>query len=208
MDMKTMTLEVFCATTASNEPAPGGGSVAALAGALAASLAEMVAQLTVGKKGYEDAADEMNALIPQAAALRAELLEDITRDSTSFNAYMDALALPKNTDEEKDTRRQAMQEALKKAAEVPLGVAETAAKIMPLAAVLVKKGNSNAVTDGLVSAMMTRTAVLGALLNVKINLGSIKDEAYVAEMKGKIRQLETNIVNAEAAVLASSPLEN
>lgn len=208
MDMKTMTLEVFCATTASNEPAPGGGSVAALAGALAASLAEMVAQLTVGKKGYEDAADEMNALIPQAAALRAELLDDITRDSTSFNAYMDALALPKNTDEEKDVRRQAMQEALKKAAEVPLSVAETAAKIMPMAAVLVKKGNANAVTDGLVSAMMTRTAVLGALLNVKINLGSIKDEAYVAEMKKKIRQIETDIVDAEAAVLASSPLED
>lgn len=208
MDMKTMTLEVFCATTASNEPAPGGGSVAALAGALAASLAEMVAQLTVGKKGYEDAADEMNALIPQAAALRAELLDDITRDSTSFNAYMDALALPKNTDEEKDARRQAMQEALKKAAEVPLSVAETAAKIMPMAAVLVKKGNANAVTDGLVSAMMTRTAVLGALLNVKINLGSIKDEAYVAEMKEKIRQIETGIIDAEAAVLASSPLEN
>lgn len=208
MEMKKMTLEVFCAATASNEPAPGGGSVAALAGALAASLAEMVAQLTIGKKGYEDAADEMNALIPQAAALRAELLDEITRDSTSFNAYMDALALPKNTDEEKDVRRQAMQEALKKAAEVPLCVAETAAKIMPMAAVLVKKGNSNAVTDGLVSAMMTRTAVLGALLNVKINLGSIKDEAYVAEMKKKIRQIETDIIDSEAAVLASSPLEN
>ncbi len=208
MEMKTMTLEVFCATTASNEPAPGGGSVAALAGALAASLAEMVAQLTIGKKGYEDAADEMNALIPQAAALRAALLDDITRDSTSFNAYMDALALPKNTDEEKDIRRQAMQEALKKAAEVPLSVAETAAKIMPMAAVLVKKGNSNAVTDGLVSAMMTRTAVLSALLNVKINLGSIKDASYVAQMKEKIRQIETDIINAEAAVLATSPLEN
>ena len=208
MEMKTMTLEVFCATTASNEPAPGGGSVAALAGALAASLAEMVAQLTIGKKGYEDAADEMNALMPQAAALRAALLDDITRDSTSFNAYMDALALPKNTDEEKDIRRQAMQEALKKAAEVPLSVAETAAKIMPMAAVLVKKGNSNAVTDGLVSAMMTRTAVLSALLNVKINLGSIKDASYVAQMKEKIRQIETDIINAEAAVLATSPLEN
>ncbi len=206
MEMKTMTLEVFCATTASNEPAPGGGSVAALAGALAASLAEMVAQLTVGKKGYEDATDDMNALIPQAAALRAALLDDITRDSTSFNAYMDALSLPKNTDEEKDIRRQAMQEALKKAAEVPLSVAETAAKIMPMAALLVQKGNSNAVTDGLVSAMMTRTAVLGALLNVKINLGSIKDEMYVSQMKEKILQIETDIINAEAAVLASSPL--
>lgn len=208
MEMKKMTLEVFCATTASNEPAPGGGSVAALAGALAASLAEMVAQLTVGKKGYEAATEEMTALIPQAAALRNELLDDITRDSTSFNAYMEALGLPKNTEEEKAVRRQAMQDALKKAAEVPLSVAETAAKIMPMAAILVKKGNANAVTDGLVSAMMTRTAVLGALLNVKINLGSIKDEAYVSQMKEKIRLLESNIISGEAAVLATSPLEN
>lgn len=206
MDMKNMTLEVFCASTASNEPAPGGGSVAALAGALAASLAEMVAQLTIGKKGYETTAEEMTSLIPQAAALRAELLDEITRDSTSFNAYMEALTLPKETEEQKAARRQAMQNALKKAAEVPLNVASVAAKIMPMAAVLVKKGNSNAVTDGLVAAMMTRTAVLGALLNVKINLGSIKDEKYVAEMNAKIHQLETDIIRDEAAVLAQSPL--
>lgn len=206
MEMKHMTLEVFCATTASNEPAPGGGSVAALAGALAASLAEMVAQLTLGKKGYDEVASEMAALIPEAAALRAELLDEITRDSTSFNAYMEAMGLPKDTDDEKAVRRDAMQAALKIAAEVPLHVAMTAAKIMPMAAMLVKKGNSNAVTDGLVAAMMTRTAVLGALLNVKINLGSIKDEAYVADMKEKIHQLEVDIIQKEAAVLADSPL--
>ncbi|WP_101696591.1 cyclodeaminase/cyclohydrolase family protein [Clostridium minihomine] len=206
MEMKNMTLEVFCATTASNEPAPGGGSVSALAGALAASLAEMVAQLTIGKKGYEDVSEEMTLLVPQAAALRAELLDEITRDSTSFNAYMDALGLPKETEEEKAVRRQAMQDALKEAAEVPLSVAKTAAKIMPIASVLVKKGNSNAVTDGLVAAMMTRTAVLGALLNVKINLGSIKDDTYVAKMKETIREIETAIIRDEAAVLADSPL--
>lgn len=206
MEMKDMTLAQFCATTASNEPAPGGGSVSALAGALAASLAEMVAQLTLGKKSYEDAAQEMQAMIPQAAALRAELLDEITRDSTSFSAYMEALALPKDTDEQKEIRRNAMQSALKKAAEVPLHVAVTAAKIMPLAAALVKRGNANAVTDGIVAAMMTRTAVLGALLNVKINLGSIKDEAYVAEMKTKIHEIETAVVRDEAAVLADSPL--
>lgn len=207
MEMKDMTLEVFCATTASNEPAPGGGSVAALAAALAASLTEMVAQLTIGKKGYDEVADEMKAIVPEAAALRAELLDEITRDSTSFNAYMEAMTLPKDTDEQKEVRRNAMQEALKKAAEVPLHVAITAAKIMPMAATMVKKGNSNAVTDGLVAAMMTRTAVLGALLNVKINLGSIKDEAYVAQMNTKIHEIETAIIRDEAAVLAESPLK-
>lgn len=207
MEMKDMTLEVFCATTASNEPAPGGGSVSALAGALAAALTEMVAQLTIGKKGYEEAADEMKAIIPEAAALRAELLDEITRDSTSFNAYMEAMTLPKDTDEQKEVRRNAMQEALKKAAEVPLHVAVTAAKIMPMTGTMVKKGNANAVTDGMVAAMMTRTAVLGALLNVKINLGSIKDEAYVEDMKAKIHEIETAIVRDEAAVLAASPLK-
>ncbi len=206
MEMKKMTLEQFCAETASNQPAPGGGSVSALAGALAASLAEMVAQLTVGKKGYEDAEAEMAELLPKAAALREKLLDDITRDSQSFNGYMDALSLPKSTDAEKEARRAAMQQALKDAAQVPLEVAHTAAEAMPLAATLVKKGNKNAVTDGLVAAMMTRTAVLGALYNVKINLGSIKDEAFVADLKAKIHRLETDIVAAETAVLAESEL--
>lgn len=207
MEMKDWSLEQFCAVTASNEPAPGGGSVAALAGALAASLAEMVAQLTLAKKGYEAVTGEMQDLIPKAAQLRKELLDEITRDSTSFNAYMEAIALPKSTDKEKAVRKQAMQSALKIAAEVPLHVAVTAANIMPMAALLVKKGNSNAVTDGLVAAMMTRTAVLGALLNVKINLGSIQDEAYVADMKEKIHQLEEEIIHSEAKILADSPLK-
>ena len=118
-----------------------------------------------------------------------------------------SIGIPKETYEEKAVRREAMQSALKKAAEVPLGVAVTASKIMPLAATLVEKGNSNAVTDGLVSAMMTRTAVLGALLNVKINLGSIKDEQYVAEMRAKIDALERQVIAEEAAVLANSPLK-
>ena len=205
MEMKKMTLEAFCAATASSAPSPGGGGVAALAGALAAALAEMVAQLTLGKKGYEDSADEMNALIVQAAALRAELLDQITRDGASFNAYIAALALPKETDREKEARRQAMQEALKTAAEVPLGIAETAIRIMPIAAVMVQKGNANAITDGMTSAMMTRAAVLGALVNVKINLGLIKDAAYVAQMREKVRRLETDVINAEAAVLADAP---
>ncbi len=205
MEMKKMSIEAFCAATASSEPSPGGGGVAALAGALAAALAEMVAQLTLGKKGYEDSADEMNALIVQTAALRAELLEQITRDGASFNAYIAALALPKETDREKEARRQAMQEALKTAAEVPLGIAETAIRIMPIAAVMVQKGNTNAITDGMISAMMTRAAVLSALVNVKINLGLIKDAAYVAQMREKVRQLETDVVNAEAAVLAEAP---
>ena len=117
-----------------------------------------------------------------------------------------ALKLPKETDEEKAARREAMQNGLKEAAKVPLAVAETAAKIFPIAKAVVAKGNTNAVTDGLVASMMARTAVLGALLNVKINLGSIKDEAFVAELAAKVKELEEQAVACEKEILVSSEL--
>ena len=104
--------------------------------------------------------------------------------------------MPKDTDEEKAARREAMQNGLKAAAQVPLSVAETAYKIFPIAEAVVSRGNTNAVTDGLVAAMMARTAVIGALFNVKINLGSIKDEAFVADLSAKVKSLEeTSYIN-------------
>lgn len=206
MEMKTMTLIQFTEQTISGEPAPGGGSVSALAGALAASLAGMVAGLTIGKKGYEAGEAQMREIASEAEALRVRLLDDITRDSRSFNAYMDAMGLPKETDEQKAVRRQAMQDALKIAANVPFEVANTAAGILPLAETAVRLGNRNAVTDGLVAAMMARTAVLGALLNVRINLGSIKDESYVADLSARADALEKAVCAREAAILALSPL--
>ena len=206
MDMKFMTLTEFADKTAGKESVPGGGSVSALSGALAAALAGMVAGLTIGKKGYEEHEQDMVELGKQAADLRLQLLDDIQRDSTSFNGYMDALAMPKDTDEEKAVRRAAMQNALKHAAQVPFEVAVTSLKIMPLAKTVVIKGNSNAVTDGLVAAMMTRTAVLGALYNVKINLGSIKDEEYVSDMKLKVSKVEAEAVSMEKEIIALANL--
>lgn len=205
-DLKNLSVEEFVSVTASDAPAPGGGSVAALAGALGAALAEMVTNLTIGKEKYADVEAEMKELSAKAAEVRNELIEGIQKDTESFNQYMAALKLPKGTDEEKAVRREAMQNGLKAAAKVPLEVAETAAKIFPIAEVVVKRGNSNAVTDGLVAAMMARTAVIGALFNVKINLGSIKDEAFVAELAAKVAELEKLAVESEMAILKASEL--
>lgn len=205
-ELKDLTIEEFAKVTASDAPAPGGGSVAAAAGSLAAALAEMVANLTIGKEKYAEAENEMRELAEKGQAIREKLIADIQRDSSSFNLYMAALRMPKDTEEEKAARREAMQRGLKEAAVVPLSVAETAAEIFPLAEAAVARGNAYAVTDGLVSAMMARTAVLSALLNVKINLNSIKDEAFRADMEKQVKGLEKTASEYEAKILKSSEL--
>lgn len=205
MDIKTMTLGEFTKRTAGKEPVPGGGSVAALAGAIAAALSGMVASLTIDKKGYEQHRPEMLSLFEKAEALRARLLDDIQRDCTSFDAYITALALPKETGRQKETRSAALQQALKAASAVPLEVAQTALEIMPLAKLAVQYGNANAVSDGVISAMMARTAVLAALCNVKINLGSIKDADYVAKTAQHVQELEQAAIRMEKDILAGAP---
>ncbi len=202
--MKNMTIEAFAQQTASNDPVPGGGSISALAGALAAALAEMVAGLTIGKKKYAEVEEEMKEAIPPMRKLQEQLLVDIKRDSESFDLYMQALTLPKDTDEEKAARTAAMQNGLKEAVKVPLSVAKNAVTILPVAKLMVTKGNQTAVTDGLVATMMARTAVLGALFNVKINLASIKDEAFVEEIRKEVAVLEKEAVALEKEVLEAS----
>lgn len=201
--MKNMTIEAFAQLTASNEPVPGGGSISALAGALAAALAEMVAGLTIGKKKYAEVEDEMKAVVAPMRKLQEQLLLDIQRDSESFDLYMQALTLPKET-EEKAARTAAMQEGLKAAVKVPLSVANAAYEILPVAELMVNKGNQTAVTDALVATMLARTAALGALFNVKINLQSIKDEAFVAETSKEVEALERKTVDFEKKILAAT----
>jgi len=186
--------------TASSNPVPGGGSIAALSAAAAAGLTEMVANLTVGKKGYEAVEEEMMAVTEKMRPLREKLLKDIDRDAEAYNEVFLAFKLPKSTDEEKEKRQKAIQDGLKHAALVPLGVAEDAFNILRHARTVITKGNKNAVTDGAVAAMMARTAVLSALYNVKINLGSIKDEAFVDEMREKVKQLEEEAIKEEREI--------
>lgn len=200
--MKNMTVEQFAMQTASNEPVPGGGSISALAGALAAALTEMVAGLTIGKKKYAEVEEEMKAAVAPMHEICEHLLDDIKRDSESFDLYMQALTLPKETEEQKAARTKAMQDGLKAAVAVPLSVAKRSYEVMPYAEAMVTKGNKTAVTDALVATMMARTAVLGALFNVKINLESIKDEAFVEETSKEVAVLEKKALEYERKIMA------
>jgi formiminotetrahydrofolate cyclodeaminase len=203
--MKNMTINEFAEVVASNSPVPGGGSIAALCGALSASLAEMVANLTTGKKKYIEVESEMNEIKNKAMALRCKLLDDIERDSYAYNKVMEAYKMPKEDDEQKILRNKAIEESAKIAAEVPLDVAKTSFEILPLAEAVVAKGNSNAVTDGLVAAMLARTAVLSALLNVRINLDTISDQDFVQEYKKRADVLQEETLFYEKKILELSP---
>lgn len=203
--MKNLTLKEFADVVASNEPVPGGGSVAAVCGTLSAALSEMVARLTMGKKKYAEHEEEMSEIKEKAFILRNKLVDFIEKDSIAYNKVMEAYKLPKETDEEKDVRKKAIEEGSKLAAAVPLEVAQVSYEILPLAEAVVIRGNSNAVTDGLVAAMLARTAVLSAVLNVRINLDSIGDEEFVREYKKKADELENNTLAYEKKILECSP---
>ncbi|MGE5632700.1 MAG: cyclodeaminase/cyclohydrolase family protein [Caulobacteraceae bacterium] len=195
------TVKGFLEETASSAPVPGGGSVAALSAGLAAALTGMVANLTVGKKGYEGLEAEMEDIAKNAAEYREKFINDIDRDSDSFNGVMAAFKLPKDTEEQAKIRKDTIQASMKNAALVPLEVARDAFNMMTLAEKVVEKGNKNAVTDGAVAAMMARTAVLSALYNVKINLGSIKDTDFVEKLSKEVSELEEKACRAEKNIL-------
>ncbi|MCT4619709.1 MAG: cyclodeaminase/cyclohydrolase family protein [Marinisporobacter sp.] len=197
-----MNIKEFLDKTASNEPVPGGGSIAALSGAISAALTEMVSNLTIGKKKYVEVEEEMKTIKEEAEKYRMKFVEDIDKDSDAFNEVMKAFKLPKETEEEKEARKATIQEATKKAALVPLEVAKDAFEIMNIIKKIVVKGNQNAVTDGAVAAMMARTAVLSALYNVKINLGSIKDEAFVEKVTKEVKELEEQVEKVEKDILS------
>jgi len=180
----------FADEVASSSPAPGGGSVAAASGMLAASLVAMVARLTIGKRKYADVKEKMENLIGQADELRGRLNKLIQQDADAFNAIMAARKKPKDTDEEKQARLEAITEATKNACRVPLEVATKALEVLQLAREVIEFGNANSVTDGGVGARMAQTAVYSAGWNVKINLGGLEDVTFVAEMEHKIGELE------------------
>ncbi len=196
-----MYLKEFLEKTASKEPVPGGGSVAALSSALSASLAAMVANLTIGKKNYEEVSDEMVEIVEELNLRRREFVQLIDKDANSFDSVLQAFKMPKGNDEEKQLRTEAIQDGMKYAAKVPLGVAIDTSKLFEYIEIVVKSGNKNAVTDGLVAAMMARTAIKSALYNVKINLSSIKDESFVDEMKQQVEELENFADRREEEIL-------
>lgn len=191
----------FVAATASKEPTPGGGAIAALTAATGAALAEMVANLTFGKKGYEAVQPEMEELQAKAEAIRKRMLELSQADADVFNIFMNALGLPKNTDEEKAARTAAIQQAYKDAAMVPFEIGELANQIFDLAELASRKGNQNLITDGIIAAINARAAVKSAFLNVRINLSGIKDESFVAELTSKMYTIEKDLDVKESSII-------
>jgi formiminotetrahydrofolate cyclodeaminase len=200
--LANLTCVEFLDKLASNEPVPGGGSVAALTGGIAASLAAMVANLTVGKKNYVEVSEEMEEVVTRMLQMKIAFVEFIDKDANSFDGVMKAFKLPKETEEEKEARTAAIQNGYKEAIAIPLAVAKAASEMFEMIEFVVVKGNQNAVTDGLVAAMSARTAILGALYNVKINLSSVKDQAYVEKVKSEVLALEAFAISRETEILA------
>jgi formiminotetrahydrofolate cyclodeaminase len=179
----------FLDELASNAPAPGGGSVAALSGALGAALVSMVCNLTLGKKGYEEVQGDIQDLLARSEALRQRLADLLEEDVKAYTGYSKAAKMPRSTDEEKAERSVAMLEALKVATDVPLSIAEAAVEVMDLCMPAAEKGNKWAVSDAGVAVLMAEAALRSAALNVLINLGTLKDEAFVADRRAKLESL-------------------
>jgi len=190
--LASMKINDFLSELASSSPAPGGGSVAALAGSLGAALSSMVCNLTVGKEKYADVQDEIKETLKKSEQLRKDLTKLIDEDTEAFNGVMMAFKMSKDTEEQKKKRSKAIQEGYKTAASVPLETANTCEKILDVALVIAEKGNLNSITDAAVSALMAQAGVESAILNVKINLGSIKDEAFVKKISSEIGNLQKN----------------
>jgi glutamate formiminotransferase/formiminotetrahydrofolate cyclodeaminase len=184
-----MNLREFCNETLSDSPAPGGGSVAALMGALGASLGGMVANLSAGKRDWDDKLEYFSDWAVKAQQLKDELLSLVDEDTAAFNKVMDAFALPKESAEEKAARSRAIQEATKYAAQIPLKVMETASKSYELLAEMADKGNPASISDVGVGALATRACIEGAALNVRINLGQLKDEKFKTALANKVQEI-------------------
>ena len=196
-----LTCTGFCDETASESPAPGGGSVSAYMGALAASLGTMVANLTGGKAAYDDEWEKYSDVAVKGQMLKTELLHLVDEDTNAFNKIMNAFGLPKKTDEEKAARSAAIQEATKFATEVPFQTMQKSFEAFEVCRAMVEWGNPASVTDGGVGALAARSAVMGAHLNVKINASSLKDEAFKNDILAKAAALEARAIKEEAEII-------
>ena len=187
-----MNLREFCNETLSDSPAPGGGSVAALMGALGASLGGMVANLSAGKRGWDDKIKYFSDWAVKAQQLKDELLALVDEDTAAFIKVMDAFGLPKESAEEKSARSAAVEQATKYAAEIPLKVMEMASRSYELLSEMAEKGNPASISDVGVGALATRACIGGAALNVRINLAGLKDEKFKSALLKKLQQFSTD----------------
>ena len=187
-------IHTFMDILSTDAPAPGGGSVSALCGGLSSALSSMVAALTHGKKGYEEAFDEMEQIGVEAQNLKDAFIADVDRDTQAFNRVMDAMRLPKKTDEDKSSRLAAIEDATKEATLVPLSVLKRSMDAARLARRVVEKGNKNSISDSGVATLAARTAAEGAYLNIVINLPGIQDEKFKKDTFKEAKKLREDIV--------------
>jgi len=198
----SMTLTDFADETASESPAPGGGSISAYAGVLGASLGTMVANLSSHKKGWDDRWEEFSNWAEKGQYYKNELLKLVDLDTSAFNKIMESFSLPKSTDEEKAARTAAIQAATQYAIEIPFKVMELSFGSMKVIKAMAETGNPNSVTDAGVAALCARTAVLGAFMNVKINASGYNDKAYVSAIIGRGEALEKQAIALETEIIA------
>ena len=196
-----MTLEEFADETASESPAPGGGSISAAMGALGISLATMVANLSSHKAGWDDRWEEFSLWAEKGQALKDELLMLVDEDTRAFNLIMDAFSLAKSNDEEKTARTAAIQDATRFAIEVPFRVMKRSFECMEIIKAMAETGNPNSVTDAGVGALAARSAVMGAFLNVKINASGLHDKAFVEKVL-----IEGNLIQDKAMAMETEIL--
>lgn len=194
-------LPVYLDDAASGKPAPGGGSVSACVGALGAALTSMVCNLTIGKEQFAAVEGRMREVLAASAAARARLQRLLQDDTSAYGGVLAAYRLPKDTDEQRAARHQAVQDGLVVAADVPLEICRVAVEVCRLAKVAADLGNANAVTDAGIGALLGEAAAVGAALNVRINLGSIDDADYVRRTSA-----ELDAILAEAAALRAEVL--
>jgi len=197
----SMTAGAFANETASESPAPGGGSVSAYVGALGVSLATMVANLSSHKRGWDDRWEFFSKWAEKGQALKKELLFLVDEDTRSFNRIIDAFGMPKGSDEERKLRHEAIQAATRYAIEVPFKVMQAAWMSMEIIEAMVEKGNPSSVTDAAVGALCARTAVSGAFLNVRINVKDLEDKAFVDKMLNEGARIEADAQRKEREIL-------
>ncbi|MFM2135608.1 MAG: glutamate formimidoyltransferase, partial [Bacteroidota bacterium] len=197
-----MTLSAFADETASESPAPGGGSIAAYVGALGVSLGTMVANLSSHKKGWDERWKEFSEWAVKGQELKEQLLGMVDEDTNAFNRIMEAFGLPKGTDAEKKARSAAIQDATRYATEIPFRVMELTTSTFPIIRAMAEHGNPNSVTDAGVGAACARTAIYGAYLNVCINASGLSDKAFAVDMVNRAKSLLESAIREEAEILA------
>ena len=206
MELHNASVLDFIRDLGSSAPAPGGGSVAAMNGAMAAALIEMVANLTIGNAKYEAVHEEMKSIQEAMCQVKEEFVYYINKDSAAFMELMGSFKLPKETEEEKAFRKAEIQRTTKQAALVPYEIGKLAHTLLPMAETVIVKGNTNAITDGMIAAINASSAIKSAFLNVKINLGSIQDMEFVKQLAHTMDEIESGLDTEEQRLLSLAKL--